>query len=61
MTGLQIKRARRAKGISRVALAEHMDVSQWTVVKWEQGVRNPCCKWCMRELKRYLGVKGGKR
>jgi len=60
MTPNGIRKARRAKGLSRADLAKLMHVSPVSVEKWEQGTRRPCCQWCERELRRVLAVRGKK-
>lgn len=41
MTGNQIKRARKARGLSVVALAREADVPYFTLYGWERGRTSP--------------------
>ena len=47
-----IRALRAGLGLSRAALAAHLGVSIFAVAKWEEGVRNPCCKYMRREPSR---------
>jgi transcriptional regulator with XRE-family HTH domain len=50
--GLRIQKLRRAKGLSRQALAQRLEVSPHSLKKWELGVHAPP----LQELVKLLGV-----
>jgi len=54
-----IREARAGLGLSRADFAARLGVSLATVGSWEQGRRNPCCKYMRRTLVRLarLAVK----
>ena len=54
-----IREARAGLGLSRPDFAARLGVSLATIGSWEQGRRNPCCKYMRRTLTRLarLAVK----
>ena len=50
MTHLQNRQGREAKKWTIQQLADKLGISASTIYKWEDGTREPCCKWMLKRL-----------